>query len=101
MNSRDRRSTSRRQSPVVAPQPGQTICDSACGTGGFLLAAHDYLAKHHALDRAKKRSSRAARSSASYFQQNFLAQPPKLRQTMHDGDAGMSKELKAELKFIL
>ena len=40
---------------VVAPQPGQTICDPACGTGGFLLAAHDYLAKHHALDRAQKK----------------------------------------------
>ncbi len=39
---------------VVAPQPGQSICDPACGTGGFLLAAHDYLAKH-ALDRAQKK----------------------------------------------
>jgi len=28
---------------VVSPQPGETICDPACGTGGFLLAAHDYL----------------------------------------------------------
>ena len=27
------------------------ICDPACGTGGFLLAAHDYLAGHNALDR--------------------------------------------------
>ncbi|MBI4023429.1 MAG: SAM-dependent DNA methyltransferase [Verrucomicrobia bacterium] len=40
---------------VIAPQPDQTICDPACGTGGFLLAAHDYLAKHHALDRAQKK----------------------------------------------
>lgn len=40
---------------VVAPKPGQAICDPACGTGGFLLAAHDYLAKHHALDRAQKK----------------------------------------------
>ncbi len=40
---------------VVAPQPGQSICDPACGTGGFLLAAHDYLAKHHKLDRAQKK----------------------------------------------
>src|SRR5512144_341223 len=39
---------------VVAPQPGQAICDPACGTGGFLLAAHDYLSKHYALDRAQK-----------------------------------------------
>jgi type I restriction enzyme M protein len=40
---------------AVAPQPGQAICDPACGTGGFLLAAHDYIAKHYALDRAQKR----------------------------------------------
>src|SRR5881296_2134062 len=40
---------------AVSPQPGQTICDPACGTGGFLLAAHDYVAKHHALDRAQKK----------------------------------------------
>jgi type I restriction enzyme M protein len=40
---------------VIAPQPGQAICDPACGTGGFLLAAHDYLARHHALDRAQKK----------------------------------------------
>jgi type I restriction enzyme M protein len=35
--------------------PGQTICDPACGTGGFLLAAHDYIAKHYQLDRAQKK----------------------------------------------
>ena len=40
---------------VVAPQPGQTICDPACGTGGFLLAAHDYIAKHYKLDREQKK----------------------------------------------
>jgi type I restriction enzyme M protein len=29
---------------MMRPQPGDTICDPACGTGGFLLAAHDYIA---------------------------------------------------------
>ena len=28
---------------VVQPTPGQTIADPACGTGGFLLAAYEYL----------------------------------------------------------
>lgn len=41
---------------VMAPKPGQTICDPACGTGGFLLAAHDYLAKLPGLDRAQKKA---------------------------------------------
>jgi type I restriction enzyme M protein len=40
---------------AVAPRPGQTICDPACGTGGFLLAAHDYLSDHYSLDKAQKR----------------------------------------------
>ncbi len=40
---------------AIAPQPGQTICDPACGTGGFLLAAHDYLAQHYQLDREQKK----------------------------------------------
>src|SRR5216110_1982833 len=40
---------------AVQPAPSNTICDPACGTGGFLLAAHDFIAKHHALDRAQKK----------------------------------------------
>jgi type I restriction enzyme M protein len=32
---------------VMRPAPGQTIGDPACGTGGFLLAAHDYVSSHH------------------------------------------------------
>jgi type I restriction enzyme M protein len=43
----------------VAPQPGETICDPACGTGGFLLAAHDYLVKRHELDRDQLRALRS------------------------------------------
>ena len=44
---------------VVAPQPGEAICDPACGTGGFLLAAHDFLAKSPVLDRAQKKKLKA------------------------------------------
>ncbi|WP_027714119.1 class I SAM-dependent DNA methyltransferase [Desulfuromonas sp. TF] len=32
---------------AVAPRPGDSICDPACGTGGFLLAAHDYIVENH------------------------------------------------------
>lgn len=31
---------------VMQPKPTDTVTDPACGTGGFLLAAHDYMAKH-------------------------------------------------------
>lgn len=36
---------------VMAPAPGQTVCDPAGGTGGFILSVHDYIARHHPLDR--------------------------------------------------
>ena len=40
---------------VMRPAPGTTICDPACGTGGFLLAAHDYIMCHNtSLDRGQK-----------------------------------------------
>ncbi len=38
----------------VAPEPGKTIADPACGTGGFFLAAYDYLVKHHSLTQPEK-----------------------------------------------
>lgn len=31
----------------VRPRPEDKIVDPACGTGGFLLAAHDYVQHHH------------------------------------------------------
>ena len=38
----------------MCPQPLQTIADPACGTGGFFLAAYDYLVDNHKLDKAQK-----------------------------------------------
>ncbi len=32
---------------VMQPEPGQRIADPACGTGGFLLATHDYIIHHN------------------------------------------------------
>ena len=39
----------------LQPKLGELVVDPACGTGGFLLAAHDYLATHHDLDRDNKK----------------------------------------------
>lgn len=38
----------------VNPQPMKTIADPACGTGGFFLAAYDYLVEHHDLDKEQR-----------------------------------------------
>ena len=35
----------------VQPKPMHTIADPSCGTGGFFLAAYDYLVKHNKLDK--------------------------------------------------
>jgi len=41
----------------IRPKPAETICDPACGTGGFLLAAHDFIAdsKNYQLNKEQKK----------------------------------------------
>jgi type I restriction enzyme M protein len=39
---------------VMRPASGETICDPACGTGGFLLAAYDYVSRNCQLDPDQK-----------------------------------------------
>lgn len=38
----------------VRPEPSKTIADPACGTGGFFLAAYDFLVSHYQLDKNQK-----------------------------------------------
>jgi len=40
---------------VMNPGPRITICDPACGTGGFFLASHKYISKHYNLDKDQKK----------------------------------------------
>ena len=41
---------------VMRPGPDDSICDPACGTGGFLLAAHDYIVdRHPSMDEDQKK----------------------------------------------
>ena len=40
---------------VIHPKPGERICDPACGTGGFFLAAHEYLSQNYNLDKKQKK----------------------------------------------
>ncbi len=42
----------------VLPKPGEIITDPACGTGGFLLATHSFLARTYKLDRDQKKHLR-------------------------------------------
>ena len=38
----------------LRPEPMKTIADPCCGSGGFFLAAHDYIANNYSLDREQK-----------------------------------------------
>jgi type I restriction-modification system DNA methylase subunit len=55
----------------VRHEPGKTIADSACGTGGFFLAAHDFLTdpENHALDKDQK----AFLNNATFFGNEIVA----------------------------
>ena len=39
----------------VRPQPTKTIADPACGTGGFFLAAYDFIVQNHKLDKEQNK----------------------------------------------
>lgn len=39
----------------VQPQPMKTIVDPACGSGGFFLAAYDYITERNKLDKEEKK----------------------------------------------
>ena len=38
----------------IQPAPNKTICDPACGTGGFLIAAYDYISRNSKLNKTQK-----------------------------------------------
>jgi len=46
---------------VMQPTPDDTLCDPASGTGGFLVAAHEYVLRQHGknLDKDQKRHLRS------------------------------------------
>ena len=48
---------------VMRPEPGTRICDPACGTGGFLLAAHESIAESRA-PRSRPEAAPALRRAA-------------------------------------
>lgn len=48
------RSLIRAMVECVRPEPNKTIADPACGTGGFFLAAYDFIVANHNLDREQK-----------------------------------------------
>ena len=82
---------------MVAPAAADTICDPACGTAGFLVAANEYVRKHSAQELTE-----AAGESEKYSL--ILANPPftgslDYEQTARDLQSTV-KTKKTELLFL-
>ena len=47
---------------VMQPAPDDTLCDPACGTGGFLVASHEYVLTHFGRDLDKDQKKHLRRT---------------------------------------
>ncbi len=56
---------------MTAPQPKDVICDPACGTAGFLVAASEYLHEHHGDAIYKSAASRRKFNSGTFHGYDF------------------------------
>jgi type I restriction enzyme M protein len=72
---------------LVNPQPGQRICDPACGTAGFLISAFNYILRQHTKPADLKRG-RADGGLLKPAQWKFLEEHAV---TGFDNDANMVK----------
>ena len=72
---------------LVDPQPGQRICDPACGTAGFLIAAFDHIRRNHT-SKAELAKGRLIGDQLKPAQWKFLEDQAF---TGYDNDANMVK----------
>jgi type I restriction enzyme M protein len=56
---------------MTAPTPKDTICDPACGTAGFLIAASEHLIKHHSDSIYKDAKSRKKFNEGTFHGYDF------------------------------
>lgn len=56
---------------MTDPQPADTICDPACGTCGFLVAAAEHLATHHTTEVFKDATTRKRFSEETFHGYDF------------------------------
>ena len=56
---------------LTAPTPKDVICDPACGTAGFLIAASEYLIDHHSEAIYKDAASRQRFNEATFHGYDF------------------------------
>ncbi|EJO28232.1 type I restriction-modification system subunit M, partial [Achromobacter marplatensis] len=56
---------------MMAPKPADIICDPACGTAGFLVAAAEYLQRHHSNEIYTDRASAKRFNHATFHGFDF------------------------------
>ena len=56
---------------LMQPKPSDTICDPACGTAGFLVAASEYLIDHHSTEVFANPEAAKRFSEATFFGYDF------------------------------
>lgn len=56
---------------MTAPTPKDVICDPACGTAGFLVAASEYIQKHHSETIFKDEDARRRFNEATFHGYDF------------------------------
>lgn len=56
---------------LMAPTPKDVICDPACGTAGFLIAASEYLKEHHGGEIYKTEASRKRFNQGTFHGYDF------------------------------
>ncbi|WP_379866484.1 N-6 DNA methylase [Marinobacter sp. M5B] len=56
---------------MTAPTPKDVICDPACGTAGFLVAASEYIQKHHSEAIYKDENTRRRFNEATFHGYDF------------------------------
>jgi type I restriction enzyme M protein len=56
---------------MMAPTPKDKICDPACGTAGFLIAASEYLLKHHGSEIYASESARRTFNEGTFHGYDF------------------------------
>jgi len=56
---------------MTSPQPKDVICDPACGTAGFLVAASEYLREHHGDAIYKSTASRRKFNAGTFHGYDF------------------------------
>jgi len=56
---------------MMAPTPKDKICDPACGTAGFLVAASEYLVDHHSDEIYKNAKARRQFNEGTFYGYDF------------------------------